>query len=269
MGSFTLSFTSIDSSETMIITCWALLFVQLLSFTGASDSSIINGKESKPHSRPYMVSLQVRSDHVCGGILIHKKFVLTAAHCKNDGMTAVLGAHNISKSENQQRINVVKFIPHPKFQYTKPQYDYDIMLLELKHEAKLKKGVKTIGLPKNDQKVKAKIKCTVAGWGITAENASKGSQVLKEAIEETLPNKECNNTWQQLFDETHMNCTKFDKNKGGFCQGDSGGPLICKNKPVGLIAFTAENMCNNDTYPHVFMNIPYFVPWIKTVMKSF
>lgn len=50
-------------------------------------------------------------------------------------------------------------------------------------------------------------------------------------------------------------------------QGDSGGPLICNNEPVALIAFTAENMCNNDAYPHVFTNIPYFVPWIKTVMQ--
>lgn len=52
-------------------------------------------------------------------------------------------------------------------------------------------------------------------------------------------------------------------------QGDSGGPLICNEKLLGLIAFSAENMCNNDEFPHVYMNIPYFVPWIKTVMQTF
>ncbi|CAF91811.1 unnamed protein product, partial [Tetraodon nigroviridis] len=43
---------------------------------------IVGGRESKPHSRPYMVSLQVGNHHTCGGILINSNFVLTAAHCQ-------------------------------------------------------------------------------------------------------------------------------------------------------------------------------------------
>lgn len=49
---------------------------------GASDVGIVGGKVAKPHSRPYMASLQVWERHSCGGILIGKDFVLTAAHCK-------------------------------------------------------------------------------------------------------------------------------------------------------------------------------------------
>uniref|UniRef100_A0A3Q3SHL3 Mast cell protease 1A-like n=1 Tax=Mastacembelus armatus TaxID=205130 RepID=A0A3Q3SHL3_9TELE len=43
-------------------------------------SGIVGGKVSKPHSRPYMASLQFQGHHSCGGILIEKNFVLTAAH---------------------------------------------------------------------------------------------------------------------------------------------------------------------------------------------
>lgn len=44
-------------------------------------------------------------------------------------MTAVLGAHNISRKEaSQQRMEVAEFIPHP--QYT-GGYDYDVMLLKV------------------------------------------------------------------------------------------------------------------------------------------
>lgn len=49
---------------------------------GVSDSGIVGGKEAKPHSRPYMASLQVGEHHTCGGILIRPDFVLTDAHCK-------------------------------------------------------------------------------------------------------------------------------------------------------------------------------------------
>uniref|UniRef100_A0A3Q0S125 Peptidase S1 domain-containing protein n=1 Tax=Amphilophus citrinellus TaxID=61819 RepID=A0A3Q0S125_AMPCI len=44
------------------------------------DSGIVGGREAKPHSRPYMASIQYLGHHSCGGILIREDFVLTAAH---------------------------------------------------------------------------------------------------------------------------------------------------------------------------------------------
>uniref|UniRef100_A0A671SII9 Complement factor D-like n=1 Tax=Sinocyclocheilus anshuiensis TaxID=1608454 RepID=A0A671SII9_9TELE len=43
----------------------------------------VNGREAKPHSRPYMVSIQISGQHDCGGFLISDQWVLTAAHCWN------------------------------------------------------------------------------------------------------------------------------------------------------------------------------------------
>lgn len=51
-----------------------------------------------------------------------------------------------------------------------------------------------------------------------------------------------------------------------FLQGDSGGPLICKNKPLGIAAFTNPNDCSNPKYPHAYTKISSFLPWIKKVM---
>ncbi|KAF1382365.1 hypothetical protein PFLUV_G00143050 [Perca fluviatilis] len=243
-----------------------IFFFQLLSLTGASESGIVGGKDTKPHSKPYMASLQVRGHHTCGGILIREDFVLTVAHCENsEPVTVVLGAHDISKKEkSQQWIQVAKYHPHPKFITGK--YDYDIMLLELKNNATLNKYVKTIGLSKKDGKVPANINCVVAGWGRTGADKP-ASKVLKETTEKTQFSAECKNIWQKYFSADRMICTKFDKKKGGVCQGDSGGPLICNSKPQGLTAFTYECDCNNPKYPHVFTKVNFFLPWIKKVMK--
>lgn len=46
-----------------------------------SHLRIIGGREAKPHSRPYMVSVQARGVHACGGALLNSCWVLTAAHC--------------------------------------------------------------------------------------------------------------------------------------------------------------------------------------------
>ena len=42
---------------------------------------IINGKNVKKHAWPYQVSLRLRGRHICGGSLIRRDWVLTAAHC--------------------------------------------------------------------------------------------------------------------------------------------------------------------------------------------
>ncbi|KAL6100598.1 uncharacterized protein ACO6RY_07703 [Pungitius sinensis] len=243
---------------------YCLILFQLLSLTGATESGIVGGKVAKPHSKPYMASLQLRGKHLCGGMLIRENFVLTAAHCKQkEPLTVVLGAHDISKKEkSQQHIRVAKYHPHPEYA---GQFDYDIMLLELKNNATLTRSVKTIKLPKKSGNVPANIKCVVAGWGQTTTRAS--SNVLKDAMEVMQFSFECKNKWEKYFNPENMICTKFDKKNGGVCQGDSGGPLICNTGLQGLTAFTLKADCSDPKFPHVFTKVSTFLPWIKKVMN--
>ncbi|KAL1251335.1 hypothetical protein QQF64_019131, partial [Cirrhinus molitorella] len=96
-----------------------------------ANVGIVNGKEAKPHSRPYMVSVQTMNQHMCGGFLISKRFVMTAAHCRNNShiLTVVLGAHDLENAnEKSVRINVDSYYPHPR--YNSESYHNDILLLK-------------------------------------------------------------------------------------------------------------------------------------------
>jgi secreted trypsin-like serine protease len=48
-----------------------------------SQPRIIGGENAEPNRYPYMVSLLKPSGvHTCGGVLVAKDVVLTAAHCR-------------------------------------------------------------------------------------------------------------------------------------------------------------------------------------------
>ncbi|XP_043351709.1 cathepsin G-like [Dermochelys coriacea] len=96
---------------------------------------IIGGNVSWPHSRPYMAYLEVRmgqvNTQICGGLLVKKDFVLTAAHCSctAGNVTVILGAHNVHEpEETQQRLRVRRIIPHPEF--TRDPLTNDLLLLQ-------------------------------------------------------------------------------------------------------------------------------------------
>uniref|UniRef100_A0A3P9KHS5 trypsin n=1 Tax=Oryzias latipes TaxID=8090 RepID=A0A3P9KHS5_ORYLA len=230
---------------------------------GASEGGIVGGRVAEPHSRPYMASLQFQGHHICGGILVRDDYILTAAHSKI--IQVSVKPHDVSKPEKtQQRLKVEKYRKHEEFT---GGCENDIMLMKLETKAKLNKYVKPIHLPELNGDIRAHVKCDVAGWGQTAVDKPT-SNVLKEATEETQFKAECNNIWKEHFNSTQMICTKFSKKTGGICQGDSGGPLICNNKLLGLTAFTQENSCDNPKFPHVFMKIGSFLPWIQDVLKK-
>ncbi|XP_056303718.1 duodenase-1-like [Danio aesculapii] len=245
-----------------IIIISVLLLVSLVPhLTFTARVGIEDGTEAKPHSRPYMVSLQKNNWHSCGGFLISKEFVLTAAHCwkKGDVITVVVGAHDLSQNEIYNSFEVESYIPHPDYKLNSDRND--IMLLKLKTKVRLSNNVGLISLPKKGEDVEADTLCSVAGWGRLWKNGPK-PDLLMEAKTVIVNDAECERRWESLYKALKMICVY---GHGGTCNGDSGGPLVCGDTAVGITSFGDRYLCNSRLRPNVYTRISAYLPWIHNI----
>ncbi|XP_061096477.1 mast cell protease 1A-like [Conger conger] len=239
----------------------------LLVLTAQQDSNIVNGREAKPHSRPYMVSVQQNKRHICGGFLVSDSFVMTAAHCLTWGqtLTVLLGAHDISESQKSNRGEVKFYHIHPGFEAD--ALENDIMLLQLKTAVKKTKEVQWIPLPKKDEDVKPETVCSVAGWGANKTNGDVSPRLLEVDVIVT-DRKMCRTKWGKKSITPRMMCAGGSVGNRGFCQGDSGGPLVCKGTAEGIVSFNEYRNCNEPTKPNVYTQISKYLSWVKCIISS-
>ncbi|KAH0500875.1 Granzyme B [Microtus ochrogaster] len=242
-----------------------LLFLLAFSLPPRTEAGkIIGGHEVRPHSRPYMVYLQImdqNSQKTCGGFLIREDFVLTAAHCSGSLINVTLGAHNIKEEEKtQQIIPVAKIIPYPT--YNAKKILNDIMLLKLERKAKRTKAVKPLNLPRRNVQVKPGDRCYVAGWGKLAPTGP-FPKTLQEVELTVQEDEECESHLQGYYNKTTEICAGDPNSKRASFSGDSGGPLVCKKAAAGIVSYGRAD----GSTPRAFTKVSSFLSWIKKTMK--
>ncbi|XP_030640152.1 complement factor D-like [Chanos chanos] len=242
-----------------------LLITVLPALTLSVNVKIVNGTEVVPNSRPYMASVQENGKHVCGGFLVARSYVMTAAHCWKDGRErrVVLGVHKLA-AKKIGRLRVKHYAVFPEYDDTR--WKYDIMLLELKNKVRLSNKVRLISLPERDEDVKAGTNCTIAGWGAKSTSGPT-VQRLMEANVQIMDREECKRLWGKSAPITPQLLCAYGG--AGFCKGDSGGPLVCDGKAVGVASFFQKKNCNNPTLPNVYTKISAYLPWVYTKISSF
>uniref|UniRef100_A0A8D2L2U6 Peptidase S1 domain-containing protein n=1 Tax=Varanus komodoensis TaxID=61221 RepID=A0A8D2L2U6_VARKO len=131
----------------------------------AAEERIIGGKPCPRNSQPWQAALFTGFRLNCGGTLINRSWVLSAAHCrKRTPFFVRLGEHSLSKIDWTEQIKLAtKVIVHPG--YNPRTKNNDIMLIKLLIPACLTKNVQPLSLPTRCPVPGTK--CLVSGWGTT------------------------------------------------------------------------------------------------------
>lgn len=276
----------------------ALIFSQLCIIASATKSSIrggnqprelntriIGGDEAIEDRYPYAVSLQDSIGHFCGGSLIAKDVVLSAAHCSQNGRgyNAVIGRHNLLTDTDGYDVAVKAEISHPSYDSTTTNNDFMILILNqaVGDEVDLVKVSRDI--------IPVDTLVTVMGWGDTdpSDSISTPSPKLIETEVKVISKSVCEQSsgtiggteimpgwlfggyqtnYQNKISE-NMVCAK-DYGEDS-CQGDSGGPLVIRQNlgddvQVGVVSWGIG--CAHVSFPGVYARVSAQYDWIRTIV---
>ncbi|KAF2897101.1 hypothetical protein ILUMI_09082, partial [Ignelater luminosus] len=219
----------------------------------------------------------------CGGTIINRFYILTAAHCiVNINLTLAgvrVGEHNLSTKKDcdfatnfcsppVQDLLAENVVVHSD--YKSKTFENDIALIKLATPINFSyENAQPICLPMS-KTAKYDLNnnfAVVTGWGVT-ESGFASSELLKVSVP-IIPYDQCQKIHKQYYTVTNKQICA-----GGFlgrdsCGGDSGGPLkyivtedgTSRYVQIGIVSYGPVD-CGRQGYPGVYTNVIKYTKWI-------
>uniref|UniRef100_A0A672MVP3 Trypsin-2-like n=1 Tax=Sinocyclocheilus grahami TaxID=75366 RepID=A0A672MVP3_SINGR len=240
-----------------IILIVTLSFLSSVCGQAPLNTKIVGGEDATAGSWPWQVSIQSTAfgGHFCGGSLINKDWVLSAAHCFQSSLGTIriyLGRQSQSGSNPNEVFRTASVINHPD--YYDLTHDNDIALLKLSSSVTFTNYIRPV--------------CLAAAGTLQSEGSSPDK--LQEVMIPVVSSSDCDDAYGGSI-TSNMICAGL-LNEGGkdSCQGDSGGPLVTRNGSLwiqsGVVSFGIG--CADPRYPGVYARISQYQDWITSTIGS-
>lgn len=266
------------------ITVLAIILASVPILTGAAfkneekcgaflETRVINGILATQGMFPWLVRLlvyvQESSPATCGGTIITKSHILTAAHCimvKNKlvpKVEIIYGAVD-TKSKYAIKTQAKSVALHPRF--TSDEYHDDIAVLRVPKPFEFTENVRPACLDFNLGELAGKM-VTVAGWG---EPKKKYGPIdkLRYTKLKVVAQAECQRKLRRFhFNISSMMCAYMEDTDA--CQGDSGSAMMLRRgHRYHLVAVVSHGSGCAQDLPGIYTPVKAHEDWILKTLDD-
>ncbi|XP_068144637.1 lectizyme [Drosophila tropicalis] len=237
---------------------------------------VINGTTAEPHSAPYIVSLATnfnKHSHICGGTIINKDWIVTAAHCISNpvNMSAIAGLHTRAEVDELTQQRLVDF-GRVHEQYTGGVGPYDIALLHVSEPFIFNEWVSPATLPTREETHNGETH--LYGWGQPKSYVLTAAKTLQTVTTEIVNYNECKEALPDTAPLVESNiCSASLQQSISACNGDSGGPLVVEfenaaSELIGVVSW-GYIPCGLANFPSVYTKVSSYVDWISKIQSAY
>lgn len=219
----------------------------------AADSIVVGGFPVDVSQSPWTVALAsrdlfggTRAGQFCGGAVIGRTTVLTAAHCLDEELLQVkperipdlkvIAGRTDLESTQGKEIAVRSVWMNPGYEGVGNSGDFAVLTLAEALPSSSVIGMAAAG----DPAYRAHTPATVYGWGDTTGGGAYADS-LRGARMHVLPDTVCEKAYPRGADGIYragaMLCAGEQNGGPDACQGDSGGPLVAQGRLIGLVSW--------------------------------
>ncbi|MGW7533550.1 S1 family peptidase [Amycolatopsis sp. NPDC054798] len=234
-----------------LIAAVVLLAVGLSAPANASPA-IIGGEKASLQQHPYAVYLvDSHGTQFCGGVIVSRTAVATAAHCAATVPTGELSVV-AGREDKRSRDGVVRAVSaawqHPNFHT--PQQGWDIAVLTVRGSL----PYPSADLARDPSRYPAGTAATVLGWGRVADGGDR-SDYLRQATVPIADDSTCYTAYPE-YSSASMLCAGHPNGGIDACKGDSGGPLMVGDTVVGIVSY--GDGCGKPGKPGMYTRVTSF-----------